>query len=179
MRRAELERLLPGVVQRTVHPGDVLGAVLDAMEALHAPVEDVLDHVEQVADPWLAPDQLVPYLATWVDLGWLLTDDPHAPAGAVRTLPSGHGALRSLVAAGAWLAAWRGTEKGLVRLLELATGLTGFQVDERPADADGRRLPFHLVVVAPPGAEAYQDLVRLIVSTEKPAWLTSEVRFSF
>jgi hypothetical protein len=32
-------------------------------------------------------------------------------------------------------------------------------------------------VIAPPGAEAYQELVRLIVSTEKPAYLTSEVRF--
>jgi len=55
------------------------------------------------------------------------------------------------------------------RTLEIATGVTGFGIDE-PA---GR--PFHVVVRVPPAAADQMALVRRVVDTEKPAATTAEV----
>src|SRR3954463_14016764 len=81
-----IARLLPGVFQTALHPvaaGVVepdrrLAALLDVMEAPHAPVESVLGGLDHYLDPRLATPAFVPYLAGWVDLDWLLVADPSA-----------------------------------------------------------------------------------------------------
>jgi phage tail-like protein len=173
MRQASIERLLPAVVQRTLLPGTPLAALLAVMEALQAPAEAVLDDVAATFDPYRAPDRFAPFLAGWVDLDRFVVFD----AAGGSTLPSGHGHLRNLVAAAAELSRWRGTGRGLLRLLEVATGVPGFTVEDRVSGPDGRIRPFHVRVTVPAGAVPYRRLVEHIVQSEKPAYLTAEIAF--
>ncbi|MDQ3896444.1 MAG: phage tail protein [Actinomycetota bacterium] len=173
MQRARIERLLPAVVQRTVFPGTPLAAVLSAMEALHARPEAALDDLPAAFDPYRAPDRFVPFLAQWVDLDRLVVFD----AAGESTVPTGRGHLRNLVAVAAELSRWRGTARGLVRMLEVATGLAGFVVEEQTTWPDGRPRPYHLRVRAPAEASPYRAFVEHLVRSEKPAYVTAEVVF--
>ena len=173
MQRARIERLLPAVVQRTVHPGTPLWALLAAMEALHAPPEAVLDDLPATFDPYRAPDRFVAFLARWVDLDRYVVFDT---AGG-STLPTGLGHLRNAVAVAAELSRWRGTARGLVRILEVTTGLPGFVVEEHTSWPDGRPRPYHLRIHAPAEASPYRQFVEHLVQTEKPAYVTAEVVF--
>jgi len=157
MRSTAIERLLPAVYQRAVTPGSVLAALLEVMAAMHAPSEAVLASVDSLAAPYRTPDDLVAFLVRWVALDHVA--GPPIPVGR----------LRNLVARSAYLAQWRGTATGLCAVLETATGVTGFAVEE-PADR-----PFHLVVRVPPAARDQFDLVARIVSAEKPAAATCTV----
>jgi len=164
--KQQIERLLPASFQRTATGGGVLDALLAVMESLHAPSEATLTHVEDLFAAYRAPDILLPFLVGWV--AW----DHIGAAPAVGADPRGGipvGRLRDLVANAAWLAASRGTEHGLCRLLSTVTGTAGFTVDE-PADR-----AFHLVVRVPPEAADHLDLIRRVVAAEKPAATTCEV----
>lgn len=179
MKRNEIEALLPSVFQRTLWPGSPLVVFLQIMEDLHAPAEEVLDHLADFFNPYRTPDDFVPYLASWVDLARLLTET--STASTTRGLPvyaPGLGHLRALIAAAAELSQWRGTQIGLVRFLETATGLTGFVVDEQVLDEQKRVRPFHMAVRAPVAAEPLAPLIRRIVELEKPAYMTAEVIFA-
>ncbi|MFD4208082.1 phage tail protein [Micromonospora tulbaghiae] len=164
MRRAAIERLLPAAYQRAAGPGSVLGALLDVMEALHAPDEAVLADVDALFGPYRTPGGFVAYLTRWVAMDHVVAA-PRADA----PLPLPVGRLRDLVAHGALLARWRGTPYGMRTALELATGVTGFVLDEPP------ERPFHLVVRVPPAAADRLALVTRIVEAEKPAAVTVEV----
>lgn len=164
MRRTAIERLLPAAYQRAAGPGSVLGALLDVMEALHAPDEAVLADVDALFGPYRTPDGFVAYLTRWVAMDHVVAA-PRADA----PLPLPLGRLRDLAAHGALLARWRGTPYGMRTALELATGVTGFVLDE-PAER-----PFHLVVRVPPAAADRLALVTRIVEAEKPAAVTVEV----
>jgi phage tail-like protein len=171
MNRREIEPLLPRNFQRTLGPGTPLDALLDVMEALHAPSEAVLRQLEVFFDPRRAPDRFVPFLARWVDLGQLI-EQVAANQAAGAEFPSGIGRLRELVGLAAYFSKWRGTRTGLQRFLEVATGLTGYVIDEDPG---GR--PFHLSFQAPEGSEPYRDLIEQIVELEKPAYVTYDLAF--
>ncbi|MEU5943306.1 phage tail protein [Micromonospora sp. NPDC047548] len=164
MRRAAIERLLPAAYQRASVPGSVLFALLEVMEALHAPDEAVLADVDALFAAYRAPDGFVAYLTRWVAMDHVLASPrPDAPPA----LPVGR--LRDLVAHGAHLARWRGTPDGMRTALELATGVTGFVLDE-PVDR-----PFHLVVRVPPAAAGLLAVITRIVAAEKPVAVTAEV----
>lgn len=166
MRRAAIERLLPAMYQRAATPGSVLGALLDVMETMHAPSEALLESVDDLAAPYRTPDALVPFLIRWVALEHL-APAPAAEPGGYPDVPVGR--LRDLVARSAAIAQWRGTATGLRDVLQTATSVAGFVVEE-PADR-----PFHLVVRVPAGAAGQLDLVRRIVAAEKPAATTCTV----
>ena len=167
MRHQAIERLLPAAFQRAATPGSPLRALLEVMEELHAPDEAILDSVDELFRPYRTPDAFVPYLAGWLALDHLLPAPGRSAPGGQLPMPVGR--LRDLVAHGAELAQWRGTPTGLRRTLEIATGVTGFGIDEPP----GR--PFHVVVRVPPAAADQMALVRRVVDTEKPAATTAEV----
>ncbi len=158
MRSDQIARLLPAAYQRAATPGSVLSALLGSMERLHAPSEEVLAAVDTLGAAYRAPDALVPFLTRWVALDHL---------GIAGVVPAGR--LRDLVARGAYLARWRGTATGLCALLETATGVPGFTVEE-PVDR-----PFHLVVRVPAPAVDRLELVRHLVALEKPAATTCDV----
>jgi len=178
MKSAEIEQLLPGIFQRTVRPGGPLAAFLDVMEQLHAPIESQLADLDRLLDPRLTPDRFVPLLARWLDLDRLFEPAHRGREPLLRqVMPSGLGRLRELAANAAMLSQWRGTGKGLLLFLRIATGLEGFDVDERVPGPDGRPLPFHVRVTAPPEAQPLEGLIRRIIDSEKPAYVTDDLQF--
>ncbi len=162
MNESEIETLLPLVFQRAIRPGGLLQSLLEVMELLHAPAEEVLAELETYFDPYLAPDEFVPYLAGWVDLDWLLPVDGGP-------FPPGLGRLRELVRAAGELSRLRGTREGLLLFLQTATGVSGFDLVENPPGPDGSPQPFTIRVSVPPAARPYQALIDLIVRVQKPA----------
>jgi phage tail-like protein len=176
MKRAEIERLLPSVIQRTVQPQSPLAAVLDIMESLHLPSETALARLDAVFDPRRTTEDVVPFLARWVDLDWLFHET--RSAGTITrsrpTISTGVGRLRELVSSAAYLSRWRGTAKGLRHFLQRATGEENFEIKEN-VDRDGLPKLFHLVVVAPVSMRPHQALIERIVESEKPAYVTYEL----
>lgn len=189
MKRADIELLLPEIIRRTIPPpgshvldvavpqdANPLPLLLDVMELLHAPDEAVLLDIDRYFDPHRAPDAFVAYLAGWVDLDDLWIANPQEfTAETLPPFPGGVGRLRELVAASAYLSRWRGTARGLLRFLELATGVTGFGVDEQVLDADDEPIPFHIRVQVPQAAAPFRTLIEHIVIKEKPAYVTFEL----
>lgn len=175
MRQNELKQLLPEIFQRTIDSDGPLQTLLEVMEELHAPSEDILDQLEEYFDPYRTPDRFVPFLAAWVDLDRLLPESAENSRGQPR-FPSGLGRLRELIAAAAFLSKWRGTQKGLIAFLETATGFEGFTIRENTTRT-GEARPFHLDIRAPTAAEHYRELVEQIVQMEKPAYVTYELQF--
>ena len=178
MRRVEIEQLLPAIFQRALTRGSLGSALLEAMEALHAPSEAALATLHTTLDPRLAPNTFVPYLARWVDLDRLYDDERATTAPAV--LARLHATiefdrLRELVADAAYLSRWRGTAKGLLHFLETATGVRGFAIDERVAAGHGTPRPFHMRITAPAAAASSQALIVRIIELEKPAYVTYEL----
>ncbi len=169
MRRRDIEALLPAVYQDAVASGTPLDAVLEVAARLPEPDEALLESVDVLFDPRRAPDHMVSFLAQWVDLDRFLVRRDEDGSGG--DLPTGTGHLRELCAAAAELSRYRGTRYGLIRFLEIATGHSGFRVDEN-RDGDGEPRPFHLVVTAPQAAQAHADLIHVIVAFEKPAYVT-------
>jgi phage tail-like protein len=182
MRRAEIEHLLPEVFQRTLHPRRPLPALLEVMERLHGPSEAALAALDATFDPRRTAPAFVPMLARWVGLQYLAdlprSSDVAAGASGPR-LPFGLalGQLRELVAGAASLARRQGTGAGLRLFLEIATGVTGFIIDEEVLGPDGQPRPFHLVVRAPSTAASQRTLIERIVAVEKPAAVTFELTF--
>lgn len=113
---------------------------------------------------------MVPFLARWVDLDWLLGDG--AKDGPSHRFLAGLGHLRNLVALSPELSARRGTAEGLRRFLETATGVAGFEVDDA-----GTGRAFHVEVVVPEAAAGLGTLVERIVRAERPAHATYEVHY--
>lgn len=174
-REAIIERLPDVFKQAAAGEQNPLGSLLGVMEELHERDEDILANFGRYVDPRRTTDEFVPYLAAWVDYAWLLLDPPDNPYSAVqRPFTGGVGRLRELVAWAAAESKWRGTSAGLVRMLERATGVQGYRVEETVRDKEGRVLPFCIRVIAPREAERYLDVVRRIVEHEKPAHVIAE-----
>jgi phage tail-like protein len=163
MKAERIAELFPEIYRVTVGTRGPLDGFLAAQEALHAPVERVLDRFAEQFDPRLADERFLRMLVHWVDLDYLLDG-----RGETSRFPGGSGRLRELVAAAAVFIRGRGTAETLVRLLETATGSTGFSVH------DGER-PFHVRVVQPPLADDLRLLVRRILEREMPAFVTYDL----
>jgi phage tail-like protein len=172
MNRAEIERLLPGNYRRAAVPDRPLDALLNLMERLHEPSEQVLARLDSYFDPHRTPDRFVPYVARWVDLGPLLDAlvqvGEHGP-----DFPTGVGRLRELILLSAIFWKWRGTRRGLLAFLSAATGDDRTTIVEQP---DGRA--FHLRFQIPKALERQRPLIEQIVRLEKPAYVTYELTFS-
>lgn len=168
MNRSEIAALLPGIFQRTLGDENPMDAMLCAMEALHAPAEEILRQIDFICNPHRAPETFAPFLAQWVDLERIFA--PREDGDGL--ISTGMGRLRELIQAAAYLSKWRGTAEGLRRFLETATGLTGFAIEEPETR------PFHLRIVAPKEAEPHRALIERIVDVERPVYTTWEVQFS-
>jgi len=60
-------------------------------------------------------------------------------------------------------------------MLERATGIQGYRVEETVIDESGQQLPFRVRVVLPREADHFIDLVQRIVEHEKPAHVIATV----
>lgn len=179
MKQSEIAALLPEIFRRTIQPDSPLDALLQVMEALHEPSEEVLATLDRFFDPYRTPERFVPFLATWVDLTPLLREVAEIfEAEAPPPLSSGAGRLRELVALAAYLSQWRGTRHGLQRFLETATGIGGFEIDEQVVDEVTRQVrPYHIRIRAPQATAQFRPLLEKIVELEKPAYVTYELEF--
>ncbi len=162
MQPAEIALLLPEIYRRDLTDGTVLDGLLHVMSALHGSLEQAIADPSVLVDPRRAPDRLVPVLAAWVGLGCYLRTDP----GQDRPTPAD---LRELVAVAAALGRRGGSAATLRRLLETATGIDGFAIEE------SQDRPFHFRVLMPPAAQSRLDLVLHVIATEKPAFTTFEL----
>jgi phage tail-like protein len=179
MKPNEIAQLLPGIFQRTLHPGNPLSGLLEVMEGLNAIPEETLENLDAFFNPYRTPDRFVPFLADWVDLEWLLVQSPgERLVTGVMPLGSGLGRLRELVAASARLAQMRGTAAGLILFLETATGIQGFKIEENVSCANHHPRPFHLCIHAPKESAPYQVMIERIIEFEKPAYVTYELIFN-
>jgi phage tail-like protein len=169
MYRPDIEALLPTVFQDAVHPGSPLDALLEVAARLPEPIEELLASVDSLFDPRRAPDEMIAFLAAWVDLDRFLVRRKTGQSGS--ELATGQGHLRELCAAAAELSRIRGTRQGLIKFLETATGRSGFHIEEN-RDRSGAPRPYHLLLTAPLGTEAHAELIHAIVAFEKPAYVT-------
>ena len=174
MKLNEILPLLPEVFQRAVLPGSPLLALLQTMEDLHAPSEQIIQNIERAFSPRHTSDAFLFFLARWVDLDRLIEPEKRSLRGQVPEYLPGLGHLRELIASAAYLSRWRGTRKGLRLFLETATGITGFEIDESPADPSGIPRAFHIRVRAPASAAVYRTMIERIIDSEKPAYVTTE-----
>lgn len=178
MKREAIVERLPDVFKQAAASKDEqnpLSALLGVMEELHARDEEILSGFGRYVDPRRTPDEFVSYLASWVDYAWLLLDPPDNPyTDVVRPFAGGLGRLRELIASAASESKWRGTSAGLVRLLERATGVQGYRVEETVLDKSKQPLPFQVRVIVPGEAERYFELVERIVEHEKPAHIVAK-----
>lgn len=174
MDAARIARLLPEVYQAAARPGSVLAALLAAMEQQHATAEAALGALDAVFDPRRAPEPFLRMLADWVGLGSLV--QASAAIGQDRLIVE-EAALRELTARAAELARLRGTAGALRILLELATGVPGFEVGPAPPDAEGRAPAFAAMVSAPPAARQFQRLIETVVAEHKPAFTTVAIAY--
>src|SRR2546428_200301 len=103
MKQSDIEQLLPGIFQRTSRPHGPLAALLEVMEALHQPSEDVLARLGELFNPRRTRDDLVPVLARWLDLAFLLErpGGDKLQAQPHDTISTGLGRLRELIACAA------------------------------------------------------------------------------
>ena len=177
MKKEQINLLLPSVFQRTAHTGSPLLALLEVMEAMHAPSETALQNLAVTFNPYRTPDAFVAYLASWVDLEVLLDIPRGAQSAAAATLSTGLGRLRELTAAAITLSQWRGTRKGLQLFLETATGMAGFKIEEAVVGQDEKIKPFHLRITAPGPLAKHRRLVERIIELEKPVYVTHELQF--
>jgi phage tail-like protein len=178
MKRRDIEQLLPGIFRLTLNrmEHNPLDAYLDIMELLHEPAEALMERLETYFDPYQGPDQFLPYLAGWVDLDQFWIDDPETvDPDSPPPFPTGAGRLRELLLSAAYLSKWRGTNKGLIRSLQIITGMDGFSIDERVPGDDGQPKPFHIRVTIAQAANPYRPLIERVIQIEKPAYVTYEL----
>lgn len=178
MDHARIARLLPETYQAAVKPKNPLGAALLVMETLQAPAEAALASLDAHVDPLRAPPDFALMLARWLDLDRYLDWTGGRPGEGTPRYAAGLGRLRLLCLEAAELSRWRGTRRTLERILSVATGLSGYSVQENPPGPKGAARLFHLRVVAPAAAQPLADLVRRIVDEERPAYTTYEIEFS-
>jgi len=172
MQQSSIEVLLPEVVRRTCGRGTPLDALLEVMEAMHAAPCEHLDRLELIFDPMTTPERFLPMLAAWVGLAHLV---PSGSAGRREPPPAmlETGRIRALIARASDLAKSRGTAAGLVRFLEIATGVRGFEIREVFGAGYPDARPFHFEVLVPATAVQYHALITLVVEHEKPAYSTA------
>lgn len=170
---------MPEVFQRADQAGTPLYALLEMMESLTEPSEEILRQISHYFNPYTTPEKFVPYLASWVDLdrifafhAGLASADNHS----LQVIDSG--CLRELIMAAARLSKLRGTAEGLKLFLETATGQKGFEIDENVLLENNDVLPFHIKITAPEEALVHRTLIERIIEQEKPAYVTYSLEFN-
>jgi phage tail-like protein len=175
MKAERIKHLLPAVVQEGVGPGTPMAALLDLMEALHRPSDEVIASIGSYFNSLETPDAFVPFLARWVDLDRFFPEG-YSDRYADSPLGTGMGRLRELIRSAAYLSQLRGTRIGLTAFLETATGVAGFKIEEQTETGETRGRSFHLSITVPADARPHLALIERIIDQEKPAYVTYDLK---
>jgi phage tail-like protein len=129
---------------------DFLGRFLLLFQNVWEPLEQRQNHIELYFDPRTSPASFLPWLASWLDLSF----NQHWPETR----------RRRLLAEAIDLYRWRGTRYGLVRMIEVCTGITP-EVTDNPAQP----FVFDVKITLPKDAEIDKNLIDELVQAHKPA----------
>ena len=146
---------------------DFLVRYLTIFQQVADTVVHQVDNLRHVFDPAVAPDNMVRTMAEWIGIDWLDSDLPERRQ-------------REIVRRYSDIIEWRGTSRGITRLLELVTeGPKGSVqvIDTGGVFAEGESpdAPGHVRIdIGQTGRYGRDDLVR-IVRDEVPASLTFEM----
>lgn len=175
MERRRILRYLPENYQlAAVDEHGVLSACLAVMEAMHGPVDRILRSLDRYFDPYRAPEQFVLLQASWLGLDRYFEWTGISVGRGDASFPTGTDQLRLLIAEFPSLVQTRGTREALIRFLEVATGIHGFEI----SDGGDPEKSFHFVVRAPEAARPIAAFVEKIVAEERPAHATYEIQFA-
>ena len=150
--------LLPSVYQATMRtrPDGPLPVLLKCMDSMLAPVEREIEDFEAVLDPLRTRRPFLPMLGSWLAAGTREED----------ALPPN----RAWVAGAVDLAQRRGTARGLLETLRLATGMRDFSLEEKTER-------FHVSIRAPLAAKGLQDALSRLIERQRPAHITYDLSF--
>ena len=104
-------------------------------------------------DPHTCPASFLPWMASWLHLPF----NPHWPEAR----------HRRLLAQAMELYSWRGTRYGLIRMIEVCTGLT-----PEIRNSSSQPYVFHIRITMPPGASSEtldKALIEELIQAHKPA----------
>ncbi len=178
MKHDQIESMIPLVMRSALtnpmgDDGNPLNCLLKIMELFHDQIERAYEQLPGRFNPEIAAHDMVHYLASWVDLKQVFSEEyvvktrePTSPFAKFKI-----DNLRELVVQSSTLWKWRGTQKGMLLFLSIATGQEGFEI----RDTDQ---PFHMSVVAPNSCLEYDQLIRSIIESEKPAHVTCELSYA-
>jgi phage tail-like protein len=129
---------------------DFLGRFLLLFQNVWEPLEQRQDGIELYFDPRTSPASFLPWLASWLDLSF----NQHWPETR----------RRRLLAEAIDLYRWRGTRYGLVRMIEVCTGITP-EITDNPAQP----YVFDVKIALPKGGETDKNLIEELIQAHKPA----------
>jgi phage tail-like protein len=127
-----------------------LGRFLLIFESIWEPLEQRQDHVAMYFDPNTCPAEFLPWLASWLGLSL----HEHWPESRVR----------EIVREATDLYRWRGTPYGMMRLIEVATGLSA-EVSDDPQDP----CVFRVGIQVPSDFQIDRELIETLIEQNKPA----------
>lgn len=138
-------RYLPDIFQEN----DFLQRFLYIFEDIWEPLEQRQDHIHMFFDPRTCPTSFLPWLASWLGLSF----NPHWPEAR----------RRQLLAQAMELYRWRGTRYGLIRIIEVCTGIT-------PTITENSLEPFVFRVrITLSNSTVDRELIEELIQTHKPA----------
>jgi phage tail-like protein len=143
------QRFLPDIFQED----DFLRRFLMIFEDIWEPLEQRQDHIEMYFDPRTSPASFLAWLASWLDLSL----NEHWPEAR----------RRRLLAQATELYRWRGTTHGLIRMIEVCTGLT-----PEIRESSSQPFVFHIRVTlqtGPDGETIDKALIEDLIQMHKPA----------
>lgn len=179
MKHPKIKLLLPEVFQRTDQKGSLLYGILEVMEALTEPSENILQNLHSQFNIYTTSDKFLPFFAKWVDLDRFFPALQNQTTSDIDNIQAiSPGRLRELILAATQLSKLRGTSAGLTSFLETATGLDGFEINENVVPENGDVLPFHIKISAPQAARESRVLIERIIEQEKPAYVTYNLEFN-
>jgi phage tail-like protein len=129
---------------------DFLARFLLLFQNVWEPLEQRQDHIDMYFDPRTSPANFLPWLASWLDLSF----NQHWPETR----------RRRLLAEAIDLYRWRGTRYGLVRMIEVCTGITP-EVSDNPAQP----YTFDVKITLPKGSDIDKNLIDELIQAHKPA----------
>lgn len=159
-------RHLPGLYSKD----EFMGRFLLIFESILSPIERTVDNIPLYLDPLLTNEQMLPWLASWIDL----TLDPSWPLRR----------RRELVKSAVELYRWRGTRRGLSEYLRIYTGKTPEIIEHIPGPplgpdfklgpsarlgSSGGGFHFTVTVEADDPPDFDTEKIRTIIDSQKPA----------